>query len=114
MAATWAVLARAYREHALRRRRCQLFPAACLPDSHIRIRNLERAALPDPCSASMSSPLRGSLASLANIDPCARLRLSVSMTFAARTGLAAGFGQQRPWKQNRYIGMALSSQGERE
>jgi hypothetical protein len=36
------------------------------------------------------------------------------MIVAARTGLAAGFGQQRPWKQNRYIGMALSSQGERE
>jgi len=48
----------------------------------------------------MSRPLRGLLASLANIDPCARLRLLVSMIFVERAGLAAGFAQQRSWKQN--------------
>jgi hypothetical protein len=43
------------------------------------------SAVPDPCSASMSGPLRGLLASLAIIDPCARLRLLVSMVFAGRS-----------------------------
>jgi hypothetical protein len=38
----------------------------------------------------MSRPLRGLLASLANIDPCARLRLSATVIVAAQAGLAAG------------------------
>jgi hypothetical protein len=56
--------------------------------------------LPDPCSASMSRPLRGLLAALANIDSSARLRLVVSMIFAARSGPAGRIAQQRSWKQN--------------
>jgi len=43
----------------------------------------------------MSCPLLGLLASLANIDSTARLRLSVSMIFAVQAGRA----QQRSWKR---------------
>jgi len=41
------------------------------------------SAVPDPCSASRPSPLRGSRAARASLDSSARLRLSVSMIFAA-------------------------------
>jgi hypothetical protein len=44
----------------------------------------------------------------ASLDSSARLRLSVSMIFVERAGLAAGFARQRSWKQNRRIGAAQS------
>jgi hypothetical protein len=44
----------------------------------------------------------------ASLDACARLRLSVSMIFVERAGLAAGFARQRSWKQHRRIGTAQS------
>jgi hypothetical protein len=36
----------------------------------------------------------------ASLDASARLRLSASMIFVERAGLAAGFARQRSWKRN--------------
>ena len=66
------------------------------------------SAVPDPCSASMSSPLRGLLVSLANIDPCARLRLSVSMIYAAQAGPAGRLRSAKIMEALRHIGPAQS------
>ncbi len=57
-----------------------------------------RLALPDPCSASRPSPLRGSPS--ASLDPSARLRPLSAMVFADRPGLLAGSAQQRSWLQH--------------
>ncbi len=44
----------------------------------------------------------------ASLDACARLRLSASMIFVERAGLAAGFARQRSWKHKRRIGASRS------
>ena len=67
-----------------------------------------KSALPDPCSASRPSPLRGSLATLASLDPSARPSPRLPCSLLREPALRAAFARQGAWMQNRRIGTAQS------